>query len=206
MLSRYTDTHVPIVRLVGVTPAASGDVCVEIEAVRRALGYGATEENTERDARLRSLMAAAQSRMEKATNLSFTPRTLVAEFYGDGLRLTLPYGPHQGITDVQRIDSEGVVTALAIGDDYRLTGSAYQTVYIGSRPMNLLQGYRTCYAYRVTYEAGWDADEWPAEVPEAVLRQVVADYENRGHYTDGSVTRIDPGALGMLSFLSRNLA
>ena len=102
----------------------------------------------------------------------------------------LPRGPHGDITLVQSINSDNETTTLVEGVDFRVEGMTYKR----------LVSIHASGALAVTFESGYEQEDIPPQVPQAVLQEIALQYKNRQDPDTPAMTSV-----GSLSLEARHL-
>jgi len=130
------------------------------------------------DAYIDSLVAAAQSWVEKFTNRKLTAATFDLNLTGFPKEIVLPYSPINEITHIKYYTG-GVLTTLNAADYYySIYEEPCRILPVGSWPTvddNI-------FAVQVRFKTGYTApDACPASIIDAVGRLLTDMYENRGN-------------------------
>jgi uncharacterized phiE125 gp8 family phage protein len=131
------------------------------------------------------LIQSVTDASEKYTGLSFITKTLTV--YGDNWTCEeLPYGPHQSITSVVRVNYDDTETALT-PDEYSQTGLKYLTVKCG-KSFKISTPWSERNRMKITYVAGFgDQSQVPDGIKVAILKEVAELYENRENTLVGTI-------------------
>jgi uncharacterized phiE125 gp8 family phage protein len=167
------------VQVVVTTPPA--ELPVTIEEVKEYLKF---DQDIDDQIILRLISAVTHS-SEKYTGLSFVTKTLTV--LGDNWNCEeLPYGPHQSIESVVRVNYDNTETTLT-ADEYSTSGLNYLTVKCG-RSFKLSSPWSEINRMKVTYVAGFgDQSMVPDGIKLAILKEVAELYENRENTLIGTI-------------------
>lgn len=86
-------------------------------------------DNDADDDLITNLSIAARKNLEEWGNLSFGVKTITAIWTEYGQKVTLPYGAHDSITSVTRIDYQNTETVLTAGQDYYVKGGDFKELW-----------------------------------------------------------------------------
>ncbi len=141
---------------------------------------------------------AARELCENYCSSTFVKTTRQALFsmdfdeFRNGLRLDLPYAPVDTIVSVKSVAADGTETALT-SSEYSVCGLEDKYIVIGQASISISQ--TAAPSYLVEYTAGYDNDEVPSQVVDAILQTVGEIYEHRQNQVVGE-------SVGKLSFNS----
>jgi len=147
------------------------------------------------------LIKSAREALEKFTSSSFGEKTLHATWMqmpADQL-LEIPYGPVISIDAVYRIDEEGTETALVLNTDYWVYGDQDAVVKVSTL---WLSGLKSTASLRVEYTAGYghaNTETLPSALKQAILKQIVTDYEMREDISTEGGTVLSNGSKTLAS-------
>lgn len=99
--------------------------------------------------------------------------------------LALPFPPLIELMSVVYLNSDGVETTGYV-ESYTLAGGHLRPVYGATWPSTRLEAD----AVRITYKAGYPADQLPGAIQAALLLMVGDLYDNRSSVTDGPIASV----------------
>lgn len=114
------------------------------------------------------LIPASREAIEKYTGVSLSERTVECTFYEWQSVYSLPYGPVNSITKVERLFSDNTAIELD-SDDYYLKDDRIL--------LDAWYSTRVCIGVKITYVAGYETV--PPALKLACLKQAAYSYENR---------------------------
>lgn len=148
---------------------------------------------------LQGLIIGVREMAEKHTRRLFVRRQVVAEWDTFYHEASLPLAPHGEITEVARVDRDGV-TVLTEGQQFYTRGTKSKRLFVGE--VFSTSGGRRDNGLRVTYEAGYDP--LPQALKLQMLRDIATRYEHRESVTMQGVQRLpDTSAYDKWRDLSR---
>jgi uncharacterized phiE125 gp8 family phage protein len=154
-----------------------------VVTVTEAKNWARISGNAE-DTLITDLIETATKQIESHYNLSLISQTRIAFWESYGEEVSIPYGPHQSITTVERI-YQGTSTTLT-SSDYHTDGLDYLNIY----PNTVYRGShgRVNYNLKITYVSGFGADgsDVPEDIRKAVSILVAHLYEYRQEFRDQS--------------------
>ena len=155
---------------------------------------------TEDDALIMRLITAVTMYAQLYTGLSFITQVLDIYFTNSGCN-ELPYGPHQSIDAVSRINYDGTEVILT-DQEYHYSGLLYYSLHCGGsaeyfypigslhcgRSFKLSSPWGAVNQMKVTVTAGFgDASQVPDGIKTAILKEVAELYENRENTVIGTI-------------------
>lgn len=156
------------------------------------------DDNIEEEQLISAMISAARAHFEKRTGLSFAQRTFETQFKYDDQPFILPRYPVISVDNVETVDYLGAKTGLTLNSDYYKSG-LYEVEIITDfagwpNPWKSSSDYNDLL---VTYKAGFghaDTEALPADLLEALKKQVLQWYENRDDFKEfnilGSIDKI----------------
>jgi hypothetical protein len=154
----------------------------------------------EDDELINRLIKAVTMSAQLYTGLSFITQKLAVYFTNTGCE-ELPYGPHQSIDEVARLNYDGTEVILTT-DEYKYSGLLYYSLNCGcaseyfypvgslycGRSFKLSSPWGAVNKMRVTFTAGFgDATQVPDGIKLAILKEVAELYENRENTVVGTI-------------------
>lgn len=128
-----------------------------------------------------SLIKGVTDQVEKYCSIATTPRTMQSYWMYPKTIVALPTKPISNITNVTKIDSDGTETELVSSTDYTTTGLDIKSIRLKT----------SCYALRVTYDAGFATNTCPEAVQDAIIQEISLQYKNRQDSNQPSRTSVN---------------
>jgi len=153
------------------------------------------------------LIKSAREALEKYTSSSFGEKTIHTTWLHmptDQL-LEIPYGPIISVDAVYRIDEEGTETALVLNTDYWVYGDQDAVIKVSTL---WLSGLKATASLRVEYTAGYgheNTETLPSALKQAILKQIVTDYEMREDISTEGGTVLSNGSKKLASNYRKKL-
>jgi uncharacterized phiE125 gp8 family phage protein len=140
---------------------------------------------TDDDDLINRLIKAVTMYAQLYTGLSFITQTLDIYFTNTGCN-ELPYGPHQSIVAVSRVNYDGTEVILT-DEEYSYSGFLYYSLHCGYS-FKLSSPWYDVNKMRATVIAGFgDASQVPDGIKVAILKEVAELYENRENTVIGTI-------------------
>ena len=174
----------------GLTIGISSDNTVLPVTVAEFKTYGNVHITSD-DTLIETIIRAVTAYGEAFTRLTWFNRTYVAQWETHARQVILPVGPHQAVSLVERIYSNGDAETLTLGADYFITGQGFKT----------LTFITWHYGLRVTFSAGYGATSasLPADLKLGVLKACLSAYEDRQNLAQSGFTQLPAGTKGYFS-------
>lgn len=122
---------------------------------------------------IESIITSSREAVEKYCGLSLVSKTLTVLLTNKAGMIQLPYGPVVSVTQLTEEDGTEIEA-----ENYTVLGTHHK--YLKS-PL-----YENMY---ITYTAGYDVDECPESLKQAILIEVLYRYENRGDIENEGLSR-----------------
>jgi hypothetical protein len=128
-----------------------------------------------------SLIKGVTDQVEKYCSLATTPRTMQSFWMYPRSIVALPTKPVTSFTNVTKIDSDGTETELVSGTDFTTLGLDIKSIHLKT----------SCYALRVTYQAGYQTNTCPEAIQDAIIQEISLQYKNRQDSNQPSRTSVN---------------
>lgn len=159
---RYNDNQIEIPEVVtdvATEPVSLTEYKAELNMhFEGAAGYDFSDD----DLLLTAKLKAAREGIENYTGLSLAPKTLRTVVRNELGGVEIPYGPVTSIVSIKDEDDEVITVS-----DYKIRGNQFKTI----------ESPYSCYLL-IEYQAGYAT--CPAQLKQAILREAVFSYTNRG--------------------------
>jgi uncharacterized phiE125 gp8 family phage protein len=150
------------------------------------------DDNAEEDLLIAGMISSVRAHFETRTGLSFAEKTYETFFNYNDKPFILPRSPVISVDKVELIDYQGTKSELTLNSGYYKRG-LYEVEILTSEmagwtnPLTSFGGY---YDLLVTYKAGYghaDTENIPADLLEAMKKQVKQWYDNRDDFYEFSI-------------------
>lgn len=149
--------------------------------------------DTTEDAEIESQIKAARQLIERHCGLSLGTKTIEIFYHADEVlakRVRLPYGPHDEMTSVKRLDQEGDETAMTLNTDYYKRGTQFwELEFLTSTVNPWSEGSVTDDDYKIRLTVGYggeNTETLPEVFEQAIKAQVLRWYR---HEYDGQLSQ-----------------
>lgn len=138
------------------------------------------------DTLIDNIIKSSREAVEKFTGLSLVSKTLTVTFTNKAGMVELPYGPIGAITSLTDEDGTEITS-----DNYTIIGTQFKRLK------------SPCYENMViVYECGYDGDDIPESLRQAILIEVLYRYDNRGSKDSlSSMAKMKAAAFRRLNWL-----